>query len=158
MAIALEQEHHVVTLASACVAAIRTVQNIAHGVPTRSGMERRIKSCLIDPTKCVGILWVRGHIGIEGRPTGGVRVLPRRNHGHHPDRHRGGSTSPQQRNTEGSHDRRQLSPETHRVELPLTLRLHLDADSKRSPETVAPPHSRNQKPPSVNVVFVRSPS
>jgi len=67
IALALEKEEaEMIAIASESQAAIQSIRNISKGVPPRSQIECRIKKALTAGTRDIGILWVRGHIGICG--------------------------------------------------------------------------------------------
>ena len=53
-------------LVSDSQATIQTVCNLSSGHPPRSHIESRIKTALRNEIRNVGVLWVRGHIGISG--------------------------------------------------------------------------------------------
>ena len=66
IALALEEEEaEMICLVSDSQTAVQTVHNLSKGEPPRSQIECRIKAAL-KSGKDIGILWVRGHIGIPG--------------------------------------------------------------------------------------------
>ena len=69
LAIALaseEEEVDMIWQLSDSQAAIQAVRNLSKGKPPRSHIECRIKKALLDRTRDIGILWIKGHIGIPG--------------------------------------------------------------------------------------------
>ena len=75
IALALEEEtSNMIALVSDSQAAIHTVHNLSKGQPPRSHIEIHIKNALKSKTRDIGILWVRGHIGIAGNEKGDKRA------------------------------------------------------------------------------------
>ena len=62
-----------ICLVSDSQVAVKSVHNIRKGHPPHSYIERRIKEALRSQIRDVGILWVRGHIGIPGNEKGDNR-------------------------------------------------------------------------------------
>ena len=54
-----------IALVSDSQAAIQTIHNLSKGQPPRSQIESRIKEALRSQTRDIGILLVRGHIGVS---------------------------------------------------------------------------------------------